>query len=278
FERILAVSASDSWRRKGLLEAATLTGISVQVPAQPVWKDNELKRFTSQTSRTSGIRLTTGEAGCWLGHLHLIEYVAKANLTSALIVEDDVDWDVALKDQLELICPSVRALQSPDTPSNTTPYGTHWDLLWLGHCGDAIPTTDVQTVQDQSLPGDGIYIESDGRRTPFPKYLRMAHWSVAPICTYAYGITSLGASRILGLINHGVNAQISEQYQSWCQHGNLRCITVNPELFHHHMHIGSPISQIDTVDGWMEISNHSGTVNIGNSARCHAQTKGARCA
>jgi hypothetical protein len=225
-----------------------------------------------QISRTSGKRLTPGEAGCWLGHLLLLEHAA--HLATTLILEDDVDWDVALKDQLKLIAPSIRALSEsevPDTVAVDVAYGTGWDILWLGHCGDVIPSSNVLSVHDISLPEDGIYVERDGRQTPFPKFERMMHWSVSPICTYAYAVTSHGVSRILDLIQQGVEAQISEQYQLWYHQGNLSCITVNPELFHHHQRAGSSLSQIDAIDGWNEISKVSQTVNIRSSARCQAE-------
>lgn len=73
------------------------------------------------------------------------------NLESALILEDDVDWDVRLKPQLELIAEGSRSLlTSPDLEATrfstpmakapfTSPYGPGWDLMWLGHCGEVFP-------------------------------------------------------------------------------------------------------------------------------------------
>ena len=97
----------------------------------------------------------------------------RRNLTSALILEDDIDWDLRLKDQLRSFALSTRALIQPlsDAPGsyadptypkphtgspvwvpdfdfynlpNTTepavsPYGDGWDALWLGHCGLSFP-------------------------------------------------------------------------------------------------------------------------------------------
>ncbi|KUJ17655.1 uncharacterized protein LY89DRAFT_58730 [Mollisia scopiformis] len=284
FELILAVSTGGSWRRDGLLEAAELTGFHIQMPQQPTWADQDTQQFTRQTSRTSGKKLTLGEAGCWLGHLHLLKYIATANQDTALVLEDDVDWDVALKDQLELVSPLIRTFSDTDlstSKENMEPYGTDWDLLWLGHCGDIIPRSGVQSIYDTSLPVDGIYTESDGSQTRFPQFTRMVHRSVSPICSYGYAVTGHGAMRILALVSSGVDAQVSEQYQFWCKHGNLKCITVNPELFHHHKHAGTFASEIDAVDGWREDSDleaHSYTINVRNSARCQAQARrGAPC-
>lgn len=84
------------------------------------------------------------------------------DLDSALIMEDDMDWDVRLKPQLELAASGARAILStlPDglfphgrvsasssysssstssQQSPASPYGDDWDVLWLGHCGEPFP-------------------------------------------------------------------------------------------------------------------------------------------
>ncbi|OAQ59068.2 glycosyltransferase family 25 protein [Pochonia chlamydosporia 170] len=97
--------------------------------------------------------------------------VVRRNLSSALIMEDDVDWDVRIRDQLHDFALSSRALIQPlqrqyanlrhthsverspekllemnffDLPPtlvpSTSPYGDGWDLLWLGHCGMNFPS------------------------------------------------------------------------------------------------------------------------------------------
>lgn len=96
----------------------------------------------------------------------------RRNLTSAIIVEDDADWDIRLKDQLRDFALSSHTLLQPlssspsayaDTtypmpadpshtvadipfehmpktlPPTTSPYGDNWDLLWVGHCGMKFP-------------------------------------------------------------------------------------------------------------------------------------------
>ena len=94
--------------------------------------------------------------------------IVRENINSALILEDDADWDVRLKQQMHDFALSARALTQPlssdassyadptyplvpsrdekpaaimldDLPSTTiprtNPYGDDWDILWLGHCG-----------------------------------------------------------------------------------------------------------------------------------------------
>jgi hypothetical protein len=97
----------------------------------------------------------------------------RRNLTSALIFEDDADWDVRLKEQLRDFALSSHALIQPlsnspssyadptyptpadpsqkptsdlsfdklpaTLPPKTSPYGDNWDILWIGHCGMKFP-------------------------------------------------------------------------------------------------------------------------------------------
>lgn len=65
---------------------------------------------------------------------------------SALIMEDDMDWDVRLKSQFIQFIHSARYIQSSSFPSSlaytsSSPYGNNWDLIWLGHCGEVFPET-----------------------------------------------------------------------------------------------------------------------------------------
>jgi len=95
------------------------------------------------------------------------------NITTALILEDDADWDVRIKQQMRDFALSTNALLQPlqnasntyadrtyphpspkvaeanhdisfsnlpiTIPPKTSPYGDNWDLLWLGHCGMTFP-------------------------------------------------------------------------------------------------------------------------------------------
>ncbi|KAK0707755.1 hypothetical protein B0H67DRAFT_588507 [Lasiosphaeris hirsuta] len=95
--------------------------------------------------------------------------VVKSNMTSALILEDDADWDIRVKSQLQVFAQAARPFTQPtpvkphkpvadlltydtqvppelslaqipsDLVPKLTPYGDDWDVLWLGHCGTELP-------------------------------------------------------------------------------------------------------------------------------------------
>ena len=103
------------------------------------------------------------------------------NLSSALILEDDTDWDIRIRDQLQDFALAAHALNQPlrgrpgsyadptfpqpsgdessesipemdfyqlpaTIPPTTSPYGDDWDVLWVGHCGMHFPFAHSKTV------------------------------------------------------------------------------------------------------------------------------------
>lgn len=121
-------------------------------------------------------------------------------MTSALILEDDADWDIRLKSQMQIFAraaraftqplrsgsgkgnplsskyhghpaPSIPITQLPSLPRpERTPYGDAWDLLWLGHCGTsfAAPGPDGRAVPINPLQ---VTIPSDPTVPP-PRHLK----------------------------------------------------------------------------------------------------------
>lgn len=144
-------------------------------------------------------------------------------------MEDDMDWDVRLKPQLELAAAGARAIMSalPDalfptgraSPSSqppVSPYGDDWDVLWLGHCGEPFPE---DLPENQNLPDSDGGFQAMARKwtilndatVPPPSRLtglvdfaahgpprtRWVHVSAAPICSFAYALSRAGARKVL---------------------------------------------------------------------------------
>ncbi|KAF2866924.1 hypothetical protein BDV95DRAFT_611216 [Massariosphaeria phaeospora] len=133
--------------------------------------------------------LPVGNRGSWRAHLDAVRRVVERNLTTALILEDDADWDVRVRSQLEGFSGAARMLRglvreegrhrdddasssssadsarlqqatlplpphiSSNIPSHA-PYGLDWDILWLGHCGAGIPVNSPVLAQtpDPTVP------------------------------------------------------------------------------------------------------------------------------
>ena len=116
--------------------------------------------------------------------------MVEENISSALILEDDADWDLRIKTQMHTFARASRLLVQPlrDTedqfldPSYPTPapdqgaeefnlttdyavespasspYGDlrRWDALWLGHCG-----SDFPAASDMKAPLGRVVLSSD---------------------------------------------------------------------------------------------------------------------
>jgi hypothetical protein len=60
--------------------------------------------------------------------------MVQKKIQSALIIEDDADWDLLLKPQMLSFARGARAIQNSVLPLHS-PYGDSWNLLTLGHLG-----------------------------------------------------------------------------------------------------------------------------------------------
>lgn len=133
------------------------------------------------------------------------------NVTSALILEDDADWDIRIKHQMRDFAKASRLLVQPmsgtldrfldpthpqpkgdETPQNfdiekdvtdepsTSPYGDidRWDLLWVGHCGSRFPRASDKNVP---LGRAAIY---DDETVPEPQHVTMQFGDSELVDTY----------------------------------------------------------------------------------------------
>ncbi|KAK4443241.1 glycosyltransferase [Podospora aff. communis PSN243] len=129
--------------------------------------------------------IASGNKGSWRAHMNALQRVVERNMTSALILEDDADWDVRLKYQLQVFAQAARAFTQPqgsrtdraraefwrpgvegsemntevflselssDLRPRVTPYGDNWDVLWLGHCGTEFPRKEARA---EAKPKEG---------------------------------------------------------------------------------------------------------------------------
>jgi hypothetical protein len=136
--------------------------------------------------------------GSWRGHLDAIREVVRRNLSSALIMEDDVDWDIRIRQQLQNFARSSHGLTQPihgspgvyldrtypslhagirDPPMrdidldklpktldpSVSPYGDEWDVLWLGHCGQIFPKESDKVVPKGRVVQNGDYTAAQKR-------------------------------------------------------------------------------------------------------------------
>lgn len=161
----------------------------------------------------------------------------RENITAALILEDDADWDVRLKGQMQVFAQAAQAFtqpppgglpiadqfqgrRPPDFPlsqlarksrPSLTPFGDDWDVLWLGHCGTEFPATGgpgglpplrVIIADDPTVPPpDHLrphpFALQDSLAEQYPPHTRVVHASSGTVCTQAYAVSQAGARKLL---------------------------------------------------------------------------------
>lgn len=174
----------------------------------------------------------------WLAHLDMIKFFIASGLDTAMIMEDDVAWDLAIKDQMPLISDAVRSFSQVDS-SDLTPYGYSWDVLWLGNCGEM---TEGDTLRHE-------YNDTTlGRPAPWELYAgwskfklknvkeghRVIQMANLPVCSFAYALNRKSAQKVLTWAGRGADEAFDVVLSVGCREGHLKCITINPEIMHHY--------------------------------------------
>jgi hypothetical protein len=144
FEKIFAINLPSRLDRKDLLTVmARYTNLSVTiVPGVSSIADNALP-----PPRTAGA-LRPEEYRVWRAHANVWRRVIEEGLSTALVMEDDNDWDRNLKEQVPRVMEAledIRAVVRRDDGEGVVrggPAVEEWDLLYLGTCWEAATLAD----------------------------------------------------------------------------------------------------------------------------------------
>jgi hypothetical protein len=259
-----------------LQAAAHLTGLQIQIPIQPSIHPDLVDAFAGLGSDNFR-HPNHGSSLAWLAHLDLIKYIVQSDMETALIVEDDVDWDLSLREQMVGIADAVREL-TKTTESDLTPYGHSWDVLWLGLCAETWDDSfETVFVDDPTVCPSDLYLGlAKGPVERLPTSQRAVFRSGAPICSFAYGLSREGARKVLQDVGGGKDEAFDIAMMNGCRQRNLTCISVLPEVFRHYVPSQS-FGRTSLVNGQDQGPNNKefedemgSTENILESARCHA--------
>lgn len=281
--------------------AAAYTGITIEAPAQNEISQARLAAF-QRPGKPDSLRPGDGSATAWLAHLDLIQRVVDTDLETALILEDDVDFDVAIREQMAGVSEAVRRLTKTSNEhaagdafgaTTAVPYGREWDVLWIGHCGeDAGPSITanirgahrLEKWHDRTVVPHKRYIGwAHSAVNRLPRGSRAVLWAQGPVCTFAYALTRVGAAKVLRLADEGTDRAFDVKLASLCLDQKLKCLTVTPEILHEYVpnvgEDGVTASEVNagngqgarSKDGDARLESIKGsTANIVNSARCRA--------
>ena len=206
--------------------------------------------------------------------------VVEKGLSSALILEDDVDWDIRLKTQLEEFAVGSRyLLNATGSAKIHSPYGDNWDVLWLGLCVDGLPKDDdrIFTIfDDPSVPNFANLRVSNNEQhlKEHGEHSRLIHMAGAPICSFAYAVSNQGARKLLyGLSVKGLRGIFDNALSWWCtDHSqDAACISAQPTYFFHHRPAGNANKASDIQEYGGEKHEKGHTQNVRWSARLNLE-------
>ncbi|KAF2405287.1 hypothetical protein EJ06DRAFT_525816 [Trichodelitschia bisporula] len=188
-------------RQDGMSLIASLSGIDATHVPGVKGEDIHIK------AQPPGWGSGNGPLGCWRSHANVWRRMLDENIETALIMEDDADWDVDIKAQM--VRASRAILANPSVVTNTTevkegePYRRDWDVFFMGQCFSRARkpwTGPVVLYDDPSMPEFDTLSEqfqADLNAYGAAKGQRAIGRAADIICTTGYAVTNKGAQRLL---------------------------------------------------------------------------------
>ncbi|RMZ79024.1 hypothetical protein DV737_g3558, partial [Chaetothyriales sp. CBS 132003] len=255
FEKIFAINLPERTdHRDGLILATAVSNIEVEF----VDGVHGEKIPTKALPPNFNENLNTGSLGAWRAHINAIRRVVETGASTALIIEDDVDWDIRLRDILDNFATASRSLNNLSTSEKVafrdlpaveihgSPYGNDWDVLWLGHCGMELPHSGGLVIMegDDTVPEvrylKSFEVTAPSPLKPYPQHTRVFSKVGDATCSLAYAVSQKGARALLNDL--GLNRLVSpfdNALRNWCtgpqaERGAHVCFGVLPQLFDHY--------------------------------------------
>ncbi|KIW12219.1 hypothetical protein PV08_09495 [Exophiala spinifera] len=240
FEKIFAISMpSRSDKRDSVAVQASLTNFDVEFVDGVAGDEVDKKALPWKMSQKPNV------VGCWRAHLDVLQRIVKENIQSALILEDDADWDVGIRAQLTQLARGARYIQDVEEDAvSRSPYGDKWDMLWVGHCAQFTMKSDPRrwvitndpTVEP--VPHRKYWMENpDMSKWDHPDNAvndtRIVFRSSGGICTAGLAVSLAGARKaLLHMSMSPFNRPVDWGYDGFCKRKDTQtfCISSFPTL------------------------------------------------
>lgn len=180
--------------------------------------------------------------------IFLVFRIVGRRLSTAIIIEDDADWDLNLRSTMEyLALGSQTLLDTPEDEPPHSPYGDGWDLIWFGHCASSTIKGDDRRFIMRNDPN----VPSRQHRTnygeipdmsPYDDNTRIMFFTAGNTCTYSYALSYHGAAKILKYLSIDIfNKPIDFGLREMCEKKDrgFKCISVFPQIFGEHKPAGA---------------------------------------
>ncbi|KAL9599371.1 MAG: hypothetical protein Q9219_003904 [cf. Caloplaca sp. 3 TL-2023] len=253
--------------------AASVTGFNVEVIPGQLGAEMSPKALPGPFKEGE---MRNNIIGCWRSHMQAAHNIVNNRLSSALIFEDDADWDVSFRDQLlNFATGSQWLLNTPAGHTPHSPYGDDWDLLWLGHCALAPIQDDPRRVLFENDPSTTPWVHRFNLgtipdMTHYDNTTRIMYATRGGICLYAYALSYRGAQKILfhlsmSYYHRPVDFGIHDMCEDPAR--NFRCVGVFPQMVDSHRGAGSSSKDSDISTGEEKVRKKGFSYNIVRSTR-----------
>ncbi|KAL6237029.1 hypothetical protein BDW75DRAFT_93767 [Aspergillus navahoensis] len=246
FQHIYAIGLRERTdKHDSLTLAASATGMDVE------WLEGVRPGDVSQKALPQGMdnpEIPYTVILCWRAHMNALRSVVENKYATALVMEDDADWDVTIRPQLREIARGVRELSNNQNAPRKEPYGTNWDLLWIGGCAtlQSKNETDLYMIPDDPTtpglghrgPWEGPIGPHEDWRNQHPEVsmdsTRFVYRAGHGCCLYGYAVTYEGARKILAALSLERSAEVDNSLGDLCGGKNgrqqIRCFGVYPNV------------------------------------------------
>lgn len=168
------------------------------------------------------------------------------NIATALIFEDDADWDVGIRAQMRELARGTRWLgdETEKDTKHSSPFGDDWDILWVGHCS----TKSGHDPRRWVVPHDPTVVPPEHRI--YHDKPNMQNWEAGPnadnqtriffvatwgVCTTAYAVSIRGAMKMLyhqslSKFNMPIDTGLGFMCANPLGASNFRCIAPYPTM------------------------------------------------
>lgn len=185
--------------------------------------------------------------GSWRAHLNFALAIVRNRLSSAIVFEDDADWDIDFKSQLEYFAAGSRYLSDSISSSKPhSPYGDDWDLLWPGHCAIGYHKEDSRRFlidNDPAVPPPNHRVTFGNKpdMSAYDNSTRVVFRAGGGVCVYSYALSFRGAQKLL----HHENSRTEYKpfdlsMDGLCRNNpDFKCIGIFPQIIDSHKAAGA---------------------------------------
>ncbi|KAF5860529.1 hypothetical protein ETB97_001429 [Aspergillus alliaceus] len=244
FERIFYISLPQRTDRQDAMSlVAAVSGLSLTLEHGV---NGSLMSSKARPEYSESLR--PEQLGSWRGHANTWKRIIDEKVETALIMEDDGDWDVNVRDiskelSRQLSRQSLFSELMPTKSPKIAPYGPGWDVLYLGTCWD-IPNIDTRPPsfayhdphapsRTELAPSFTGELEGWGLKVTGNTRHRLVAPSWYPVCTLGYAVTNRGAQKLLYNLGgyRGIGSPVDLAIIDLIQNNVIKAYTIIPPLF-----------------------------------------------